>query len=46
MVVEVTLELKQMDIKIVFVYRDLEEIIYMKQPEGFEVGDKKNYVVS
>jgi len=33
-----------MDVKIVFLYGDLEETIYVKQLEGFEVRDKKSYV--
>ena len=30
-----------MDVKITFLHRDLEEEIYMKQPEGFAVKGKK-----
>ena len=30
-------ELEQMDVKTTFLHRDLEEEIYMKQPEGFPV---------
>ena len=30
-----------MDVKTTFLHRDLEEEIYMKQPEGFAVMGKK-----
>jgi len=33
-----------MDVKTAFLYRDLEETIYMKQLEGFKVRDKEDYV--
>eukprot|EP00253_Pinus_taeda_P021312 PITA_21312 len=32
-------EVEQMDVKTTFLHRDLEEEIYMKQPEGFAVKD-------
>eukprot|EP00253_Pinus_taeda_P006386 PITA_06386 len=32
---------EQMDVKTTFLHRDLEEEIYMKQPEGFTVKGKK-----
>jgi Reverse transcriptase (RNA-dependent DNA polymerase) len=32
------LEIEQLDIKIVFLHGDLEEKLYMEQPEGFEMG--------
>jgi Reverse transcriptase (RNA-dependent DNA polymerase) len=38
------LELEQLDIKIIFLYGDLEEEIYMVQLEGFEVKRKDNMV--
>eukprot|EP00253_Pinus_taeda_P032183 PITA_32183 len=34
-------EVEQMDVKTTFLHRDLEEEIYMKQPEGFAVKSKK-----
>eukprot|EP00253_Pinus_taeda_P027915 PITA_27915 len=34
-------EIEQMDVKTTFLHRDLEEEIYMKQPEGFVVKGKK-----
>jgi len=33
-----------MDVKTTFLHRDLEEEIYMKQPEGFAVKGKKELV--
>ena len=33
-------ELEQMDIKIVFLYSNVEETIYVTQPIGFEYGGK------
>jgi len=37
-------EVEQMDVKITFLHRDMEEEIYMKQPEGFAVKGKKELV--
>ena len=38
------LELEQLDVKTVFLHRELEENIYMQQPEGFVVSGKEDYV--
>ena len=38
------LELEQLDMKTVFLHGDLEEQIYMKQPEDFEVVGKENHI--
>ena len=38
------LELEQMDVKTTFLHGDLEEEIYMKQPEGFIVKGKNELV--
>lgn len=42
LILAVTLNLKveQMDVKMTFLNRDLEEEIYMKQPDGFQVKGK------
>ena len=37
----VDFEVEQMNVKTTFLHRDLEEEIYMKQPEGFMVKGKK-----
>jgi hypothetical protein len=34
----------QMDVKSVFLNEDLEEEIYIEQPEGFQMLEKENYV--
>jgi hypothetical protein len=38
------LETEQMDVKTMFLHGDMEEEIYMKQPEGFVVKGKKDLV--
>jgi hypothetical protein len=40
-VVAFDLEVEQMDVKTTFLHGDMEEEIYMKQPEGFVVKGKK-----
>eukprot|EP00253_Pinus_taeda_P017555 PITA_17555 len=37
-------EVEQMDVKTTFIHEDLEEEIYMKQPEGFAMKGKKEMV--
>ena len=44
MVVVENLHLEQLDVKITFLHGDLEENIYMKQPEGFMVASKESFV--
>ena len=38
------LEIEQLDAKTVFIHGDLEEEIYMEQPEGFTIKGKKHLV--
>jgi len=43
MLLAMVLELN-LDVKIAFLYGDLDETNYMKQPEEFEARDKEDYV--
>ena len=38
------LELKQLNVKTTFLHSELEEKLYIKQPQGFEVEEKKGHV--
>ena len=42
--IRLNLEVEQLDMKTTFLHGDLEEEIYMQQPEGFEVKGKENIV--
>ena len=43
LVAQFDLELAQLDVKTVFLRGDLEEEIYMSQPDGFKVAGKENW---
>ena len=38
MVVQFNWEIEQMDVKTTFLHGELDETIYMRQPEGYEEG--------
>ena len=38
------LHLEQLDVKTAFLHRDLDEDIYMQQPEGFKAPDREELV--
>ncbi|KAG8492333.1 hypothetical protein CXB51_009816 [Gossypium anomalum] len=44
LVAQYDLELVQLDVKTAFLHGDLEEEIYMTQPDGFKVAGKENWV--
>ena len=44
MATRMDLEIKQLDVKTTFLHKDLEEEIYMNQPEGCGVKGKENMV--
>jgi hypothetical protein len=41
---KMNLEIEQLDMKTAFLYGDLEEEIYMEQPEGFTSNGKEHLV--
>ncbi|KAG8502473.1 hypothetical protein CXB51_000399 [Gossypium anomalum] len=44
LVAQYDLELVQLDVKTAFLHGDLEEEIYMTQPDGFKVAGKENWI--
>ena len=44
LVASLNLEIEKMDVKTTFLHGDLEEDIYIEQPEGFKVNSKENFV--
>ena len=46
LVVSLNLEIEQLNVKTTFLHDDLEEKIYMEQPEGFNVKGKEKLVAN
>ena len=44
LVASFNLEIEQINVKTTFLYSDLEEKIFMEQPEGFKVKGKEDYI--
>ena len=44
LVAQFNMELVQMDVKTAFLHGDLEEEIYITQPDGFKIARKENWV--